>query len=91
MPSDIIDNLNIKFVNEIKKKLKVGKVAKFAVGWFFLNGLKEIKNELDGLEKIYILAGAKTNKETAEVMLLSKKYERAVEHEINFKKNIPPR
>jgi superfamily II DNA or RNA helicase len=90
MQSDIIDNLNIKFVDEIKKKLKVGKVAKFAVGWFFLNGLKEIKNELDELEKIYILAGSKTNKETAEVMLLSKKYERAVEYEINFKRNIPP-
>jgi ERCC4-related helicase len=84
MPHDIIDNLQIKLVDELKKKLRVAKTAKFAIGWFFLTGLKEIKEEIEKLDKIYILAGAKTNKETAETLLMSKRYEEAVEHE--FKK-----
>lgn len=48
------------------------------MGWFFFTGLKELKNEIDKLEKLRILAGSRTNQATAEIMLLSERYERAV-------------
>lgn len=67
-----------KLVDALKKELADGKRADFVVGWFFLTGLKELKEEIDGLEKLRILAGSRTNQATAEIMLLSEKYEEAV-------------
>lgn len=90
MPHDIVDNSKIKLAKELKKKLSVSRKARFAVGWFFLTGLKEIKDEIEGLEKLEILVGAKTNRQTAEAILLQRKYEQAVRDAIENKKYIPP-
>lgn len=78
MVHDIIDNSNIKLIDVLKEKLSVSKKAKFAVGWLFLSGFKELRNEIDNLEKLEILAGSRTNKQTAELMLLEQKWEKAV-------------
>ena len=74
MSTDIIDNSTIKLSDALKEKISVSKTAHFAVGWFFLTGLKEIKDEIDNLENLQILVGSKTNRQTAELMLLEKKY-----------------
>ena len=78
MPHDIIDNSNVKLIEVLKEKLSVSKKARFAVGWLFLSGFKELRNEIDNLEKLEILAGSRTNKQTAEVIRLEKKWEKAV-------------
>ncbi|HRR96882.1 MAG TPA: phospholipase D-like domain-containing protein, partial [Candidatus Ratteibacteria bacterium] len=78
MTQDIIDNLAIKLSDVLNEKLAVSRKAHFAVGWFFLTGLKEIKDSVENLEKLEILIGSKVNKETAEAMLLAKKYDEAV-------------
>lgn len=67
-----------KLADALKKKLVASKRADFVVGWFFLTGLRELKDEIEHLEKLRILAGSKTNKATAEIMLLSERYENAV-------------
>jgi len=69
---------NDKLIDALKRELVHAKRADFVVGWFFLTGLKELQKEIDGLEKLRILAGSRTNKATAEIMLLSEKYEEAV-------------
>lgn len=82
MTNDIIDNKNTKLVDVLKEKLSISKTASFAVGWLFLSGFKELKEQLDQLEHLNILAGAKTNKQTAEILMLEKKYCEAVEDEL---------
>ena len=86
MPTDIIDNSTIKLSDALKEKISVSKTAHFAVGWFFLTGLKEIKDEINNLENLQILVGSKTNRQTAELMLLEKKYESAVDDALKSKK-----
>jgi len=89
MPHDIIDNSKIKLVEVLKEKLPVSKRARFAVGWLFLSGFKEIRDEIDKLEKLEILAGARTNKQTAEVLLLERKWEKAVADALEKTKFLP--
>ena len=82
MPHNIFDNREKKLIDAIKKELASSKSADFVVGWFFLTGLRELKNEIDNLEKLRILAGSRTNRATAEIMLLSEQYEQAVKKEL---------
>ena len=89
MPGDIIDNSKIKLVDVLKEKLSVSKRARFAVGWLFLNGFKGLRDEIDKLEKLEILAGSRTNKETVEVMLLNRKWEKAVKDTLEKTKYLP--
>ena len=49
MPRNIITTPEQKFSDELKIELQVAKSAKFAVGWFFIFGLKELKDEIDKL------------------------------------------
>lgn len=79
MTHDIIDNSENRLVDVLKEKLSISKRAKFAVGWLFLSGFKELRDEIDKLEKLEILAGSRTNKQTAELMLLEQKWTKAVE------------
>jgi len=89
MQHDIIDNLNIKLVDVLKEKLSISKRARFGVGWLFISGFKELREEIDKLEKLEILAGSKTNKQTAEIMLLEKKWEEAVRDSLEKTKFLP--
>ncbi|MDD3735062.1 MAG: helicase-related protein [Candidatus Pacebacteria bacterium] len=89
MAPQIIDNKNIKLSNVLKEKLSKSKKARFAVGWLFLSGFKELRNEIDKLDKLEILAGSKTNRETAELMLLNKKLERAVRDSLEKNRHLP--
>lgn len=89
MPHDIIDNVEINLIDVLKEKLAISKRARFAVGFLFLNGFKELKNEIDNLEKLEILAGSRTNRETVEAIRLSKKYEKAVSDALERMKYVP--
>lgn len=89
MTHDIIDNSKVKLVDVLREKLSVSKRAKFCVGWLFLSGFEELKNEIDKLEKLEILAGSRTNRQTAELMLLDKKWENAVKDSLEQIKYLP--
>jgi len=65
---DIIDNREKYLIELIKEKLSISKRARIAVGYLFLSGIKEIRNEIEHLEKLEILAGTKLNKFTAEIL-----------------------
>jgi len=45
MPRNIITTPEQSFAEELKKELKSAKSAHFAVGWFFISGLKELMNK----------------------------------------------
>ncbi|MEM1577975.1 MAG: helicase-related protein [Candidatus Pacearchaeota archaeon] len=89
MSPDIIDNSKIKLVDVLKEKISISKKARFAVGWLFLTGFKELRNEIDKLEKLEILAGSRTNRQTAELMLLEKKWERTVKDTLEKTRYLP--
>lgn len=79
MPHNIYDNRKKKLITALKEHLSSAERADFVVGWFFLTGLRELKDEIEKLDKLRVIAGSRTNRATAEIMLLSEKYERAVE------------
>ncbi len=89
MSEDIIDNSKVKMLDVLKDKLSISRKARFAVGWLFLSGFENIRDEIDGLEKLEILAGARTNKQTVEALLLEKKYEKAVKDILAKKEFLP--
>lgn len=81
----IIDNRETKFIDVLKDKLAKSKRARFCIGWFFISGFKNIMKEIDHLEKLEILAGSRTNKQTAEIMMLEQKVE-AINEFLNERK-----
>lgn len=66
---DIIDNNNVMLVDQVRKALRVSRAAHFAVGYFFISGFKAIAEESQHLEKLRLLIGNVTNKETLEQMV----------------------
>ena len=66
MSHDIIDNQKEKLVEHINQILNSTESAKFAVGYFFLSGLKAIQKNLKDVKKLRILIGNTTNRETIE-------------------------
>lgn len=89
MPHDIIDNSDVKLIEVLKEKLSICKRARFAIGWLFLTGFKELRNEIDKLEKLEVLAGARTNRQTTEALLLEKKWESAVADALEKTRYLP--
>jgi HKD family nuclease len=51
MPHQIIDNYDIKLIDEINKQLDYAEKAKIAVGYFYLSGLKAIREKLAAKHK----------------------------------------
>lgn len=49
MPHDIIDNRELKLVDELATRLPSGEKAKFAAGYFFLSGLEPLREQLYNL------------------------------------------
>jgi len=86
---DIIDNSKVKLIDVLREKLSVSRRARFAVGWLFISGFKELRDEIEKLEKLEILAGSRTNKQTAEIMLLEKKWNQAVKDKLENLKYLP--
>ena len=67
MPNhDIIDNRSECLVDHINQILPTAEQAKIAVGYFFMSGFESVANQLDGLNKIRILIGNTTSRETIE-------------------------
>jgi len=46
MPHDIIDNHDVKLIDELARRFPSSEKAKFAVGYFFLSGLEPLKDQL---------------------------------------------
>ncbi|MEO0089344.1 MAG: helicase-related protein [candidate division WOR-3 bacterium] len=89
MNYQMIDNLKIKLIDVVKEKLAVSKRARVCVGFLFLSGFKELRNEIDNLEKLEILAGSRTNRQTAEAILLEKKYREALQDILENTRYLP--
>jgi len=90
MPKDIITTPEQKFSDELKSELKDAKSARFAVGWFFISGLQEIRDELDKLEKVELLISPSTNRQTVETMLAVDKFDEAVRDKLAESKYLTP-
>ena len=72
----IIDNENVRLVDELQKILPRTERASIAVGYFFISGFAQIMNHLDKIEAsddpshvIRLLISPTTNKATAEALL----------------------
>ena len=66
MPHDIIDNRDQKLVDHINRILGTTDSARFAVGYFFLSGLEAIQANLAGVQKLRLLIGNTSSRETIE-------------------------
>lgn len=66
MPHDIIDNQTVKLADSIRSMLPRSEAAHFAVGYFFLSGLEAVADVLGNVQKLRLLIGNTTNRETIE-------------------------
>jgi superfamily II DNA or RNA helicase len=66
MPHDIIDNREVKLIDELARRFPSSEKAKFAVGYFFLSGLEPLCEQFYNLQELWLLIGNTTNKETIE-------------------------
>ena len=66
MPHDIIDNRDEKLIDHIRNILGSTDTARFAVGYFFLSGLEAIQDKLVGVQKLRLLIGNTSSRETIE-------------------------
>ena len=67
---DIIDNREEKLSEHIGSLLDNAERAKFAVGYFFLSGFKEIQDHLEKVGELRLLIGSTSNLETIEALAL---------------------
>jgi len=77
MPHDIIDNQEQKLTDHVGRMLENAERAKFAVGYFFLSGFKEISQRLKNVNELRLLIGSTTSLETLEELA---KGQQALEH-----------
>jgi len=66
MPHDIIDNHEVKLIDELARRFPSSEKAKFAVGYFFLSGLEPLRDRLYNLKELRLLIGNTTNRQTIE-------------------------
>lgn len=66
MPHDIIDNRELKLIDELARRFPSSEKAKFAVGYFFLSGLEPLREHLYNLKELRLLIGNTTNRDTIE-------------------------
>lgn len=66
---DVIDNRTTRLVDRVKDFLPHSQAAHFAVGYFFLSGFQAIASEVQHLDKLRLLIGNTTNRETLEQMV----------------------
>ncbi len=66
MPHDVIDNHDEKLVDHIRRILPGTQTAKLAVGYFFVSGLEAVADRLYNVERLQLLIGNTTNRETIE-------------------------
>ena len=63
---DIIDNRREKLVEHVSRILGTTERGRFAIGYFFLSGLKAIARSLRNVKENRLLIGNTTNRETLE-------------------------
>lgn len=63
-PNNIFDNQEVPFADAVKTFLIDTKTAKFAIGYFYLDGFNLVKKDLQDVEKIQILMGDETSSKT---------------------------
>jgi hypothetical protein len=66
MAHDIIDNREVKLIDELAARFPSSEKARFAVGYFFLSGLEPLREQLYNLRELRLLIGNTTNRETIE-------------------------
>lgn len=62
----IFDNDEKNLLDEIKISLTKTEIAKFAVGYFFISGFKEIYKEIENISELNLLIGNATDRKTCE-------------------------
>ncbi len=66
MLPDIIDNRQRKLADLLCELLPDAQAAHFASGYFFLSGFQQVAAHLDGLDKLRLLIGNSSNRQTVE-------------------------
>ncbi|MEN2992546.1 MAG: phospholipase D-like domain-containing protein, partial [Bacteroidia bacterium] len=79
MPHDVIDNRDTLLHEVVNKLLPHAEAAHFAVGFFFLSGLKAIARNLENLRQIRLLIGNTATRATIEQLAEIHPYRPAIE------------
>jgi len=82
MSDKLIDNQNLRLSDAINALIPHASVGRFAVGYFFISGFYSIAENLNKLDKLYLLIGTTTNKETVEQLVLGYRRRELIEEKL---------
>ena len=64
MPNQLIDNQEHRLADAVNAIAPHASAGRFAVGYFFLSGFNAIVEGIQGLDKLHLLIGTTTNRQT---------------------------
>ncbi|MBI2907526.1 MAG: helicase [Chloroflexi bacterium] len=82
MPDQLVDNQTLRLSDAINALIPHASIGRFAVGYFFLSGFNAIADGLAGLDKLHLLIGTTTNRETVEQLALGCRRRELVEEKM---------
>lgn len=85
--TDIIDNRDQLLAEHVCKILQQSESVKFAVGYFFVSGLQEIRQQLSHISKIRLLIGNQSNQETIDALMQREMHPQRVQSAIGKLQN----
>ena len=85
--TDIIDNRDELLAEHVCKILQQSESVKFAVGYFFVSGLQEIRNQLAHISKVRLLIGNQSNQETIDALMQREMHPQRVQSAIGKLQN----
>jgi hypothetical protein len=89
MPDQLIDNQEYRLADAINAIVPHASVGRFAVGYFFVSGFNAVADHLSQLDKLYLLIGTTTNRETLEQLALGYRRRTLIEEKLREQRFSP--
>ena len=89
MPNQLIDNQGHRLADAINAIAPHASAGRFAVGYFFLSGFNAVAESIKGLDKLQLLIGATTNRQTVEQLALGYRRRELIEEKLREQRFAP--
>lgn len=89
MPNQLIDNHSHTLASAINAIAPHASAGHFAVGYFFLSGFTAVVDAIKGLDRLQLLIGTTTNRQTVEQLALGYRRRELIEEKLRAEQHAP--